>query len=106
MAAPLVLPGLGGLEERIHYDEGADRAIIETTQDVEPALNACKALYNADDNWARTAFRRVAHIPASIQVLWIHRYGVDPLNKRNEALLTRLLNDPEWRHLRTAPGRV
>lgn len=52
------------------------------------------------------SFRKVASIPLWVQARWIEIYGVDPLLKGNEALLTRLLNDPDWKWVRTSEGRV
>ena len=44
--------------------------------------------------------------PVTVQMQWIQRFGGDPLAKGNERWLRRLLNDPEWRHLRTSSGKV
>jgi hypothetical protein len=50
--------------------------------------------------------RKVASIPNAVAMIWLTRYGVDVFKKDHEPAVRRLLNDPEWRHLRTAPGRI
>jgi hypothetical protein len=95
--------GIG--EELIFHGDGS--FAIRRFEDVEPIVERNKALQTAGDGYSATReWRRVASIPVTVQMQWINRYGVDPLAKGNEALLKRLLNDPEWRHLRTSPGRV
>jgi hypothetical protein len=83
------------------------RFALRRSGDVGPALEANKrALLGGDGYTPSRDLRRVASIPPLVQLLWIERYGADPLRRGNEDLLRRLLNDPEWAHLRTAPGRV
>lgn len=78
---------------------------LQRSQDVEPALEANRRLRAEGDGYSPSReLRRIASIPTVVQFEWIRRYGVDPLARGNEALLRRLLNDPDWRHLRTAPG--
>jgi hypothetical protein len=38
-----------------------------------------------------------------VQLKWLQKYGPvnDPMKKGNEKLLFQLLNDPEWRYLKT-----
>lgn len=52
------------------------------------------------------AFKHVASIPMAVVEIWTQLYGANPLDKGNESLLTRLLNDPEWAWVRTSRGRV
>jgi hypothetical protein len=52
------------------------------------------------------AFKKVASIPLQVVEIWEAIYGVNPLDKGNEALLTRLLNDPDWNWVRCSRGRV
>lgn len=79
---------------------------LRWSQDVEPILAAnARRRLDGDGYSPSRELRRIASIPAVVQIEWIRRYGVDPLAKGNEPLLRRLLNDPEWRHLRAGPGR-
>jgi hypothetical protein len=92
-------------EDLIEIEAG--RFALRRSGDVEPVLEANKrALVGGDGYTPSRDLRRIASIPPAVQLLWIERYGVDPLRRGNEDLLRRLLNDPEWMHLRTAHGRV
>lgn len=77
---------------------------LEYVQDVEPLLDENKAKQSAGrEYYARDKdMWKVASVPVTVQYEWIRRYGVDPLKPENEKLLARLLNDPEWRYLRTS----
>ena len=83
--------------------------LIEHEQDVEASLDHNKAMANEDDRgWsASRELRRVAHVPNIIIVKWLQEgldiFDPDPeMQKRYRAKL----NDPDWRWLRTAPGRI
>lgn len=97
---------LSGLTEIFHYDHTTDTSYIETLQDVEPILEENKAL-QIDENYTKDGIKNemwhYAKIPVIVQLQWLQKYGAenDPMKKGNEKLLFRLLNDPEWRHLKT-----
>jgi len=97
----------GGVEA-LHFDEQAQTFAIEFRADVEPVIEANKAnLRDGTGGWSPTReWRKVARIPVWVVQMWVVRYGVDPTAKGNDDLLKRLLNDPEWRWLRTAEGRL
>jgi hypothetical protein len=95
-----------GITEIFHYDELTKTARIETLQDVEPILDANKALQNDEEftkQGIKNEFWKYANIPAVVQLQWLQKYGPenDPMKKGNEKLLFRLLNNPEWRYLKT-----
>jgi hypothetical protein len=96
-----------GLVEYLHYDEGEDRFALELVSDVAPVIERNKALYNDGDGYAESReWRRVASFPPIMREIAKQIWGADPFAKGNEDLLKRLLNDPELRHFRTAPGRI
>jgi hypothetical protein len=96
-----------GVAEYLHVDEAAGTFTVQRLADVEPAIEANKRAMTSGDGYSPAReLRRIASIPVTVQLHWIERFGADPLAKGNEAWLRRLLNEPEWRHLRTAPGRV
>lgn len=99
---------LTGVREYHRYDAATDRTIIETVQDVAPILDRNRALQNEDDRgWsASRELRRAASIPDIIVLKWRNEYGIDVFNRDHWPAVKRLLNDPEWRYLRTAPGRL
>ena len=96
-----------GIKEDFIWDEGEGKFHIHRYADVEPIIDANKRLYNNGDGYSKSReWKRVASIPIAVQLQWIQKYGCDPLGKGNEKLLKRILNDPEWRYLRTAPGMI
>lgn len=99
---------LTGIVEYHHYDPLTDRTIIETRQDVVPILERNRRLQNDDDQgWSASRdLRRAATIPDIIILKWRSEYGIDVFNRDHWPAVKRLLNDPEWRYLRTAPGTL
>lgn len=97
---------LTGVTEVFHYDELTKDVHIETLQDVSPMLDQNKALQN-DDGYSKNGIKNdmwhFASIPIVVQLKWLNKYGPanDPMKKGNERLLFSLLNDPEWRYLKT-----
>lgn len=77
---------------------------LKYEQDVEPILDLNKAkqsagrAYYAQDHemW------RVASIPVVVQYDWMTKHGVDVHNPDHWPRVQRLLNDPDWRYLKTA----
>jgi hypothetical protein len=95
-----------GTTEIFHYDEASGKSCIETLQDVEPILDQTKILRDDDEHTKRgikNEMWQYAHIPVVVQLKWLQKYGPvnDPMKKGNEKLLFQLLNDPEWRYLKT-----
>ena len=95
-----------GLTEAFHFDESNGEAAIETFSDVEPQLDLNKALANDGDGYSPSReLRRIARIPLIVVEKWRNELGVDVFNKDHMAKVRALLNDPDWRYLRTSPGR-
>lgn len=99
------------------YDHAERRTYIETAQDVQPILEANKALQTMHDGGAKglTEYSRrgikagwwhVAEIPNVVIEKWIRDYGINALKKEHWPKVKKLLNDPEWRYLRSGTGRV
>lgn len=99
---------LTGTTTYFAHDAANKRNVFRHEQNVESVIENNKALANHDDKgWSPSKeWRRVAEIPNVVHLDWITKHGVDPMAKGNEKLLKRLLNDPDNRFLRTAPGRV
>lgn len=95
-----------GVIEEHHVEH--DRIDVNYVQDVAPIIDANKAAANHHPSGMGESreWKKIASIPAVVYLEWIKIYGVDPLAKGNEALLRRLLNDPNWRYLRTSGGSV
>lgn len=91
------------------YDELADATTIAHEQDCAAYLEANKALANADDRGfvsGARELRRAASIPNAVVLKWLVEEGIDVMNPDHWPAVRRKLNDPAWRHLRTAPGRL
>ncbi len=98
-----------GMQTDVHYDNETDTLVVNRTQDVENILEANKRKYNefGDRRLHRgETFHHAASIPNIVIERWIKEYGLNPLDRGNEALLKRLLNDPDNKFLRTSPLRV
>jgi hypothetical protein len=107
MTRELELDRCDGTVEYLHHDTSEDRFAVELVSDIAPVLARNKALYNEGDGYGATReWRRVASFPPILREILKRIWGADPFARGNEALLRRVLNDPELRHFRTAPGRI
>lgn len=88
-----------------YYEDMPDGGFaLHYHQDAEPILELNKTkqkmgreYYARDkDMW------RVASIPVGVQMKWLIEKGVDVYNKDHWPAVQRLLNDPEYRYLKTA----
>lgn len=91
-----------------HRLEDGDWAISYTGEDVAPLLDHNKMLQNhgpMPGSFGSTknelGLRKVASIPPSVQLKWYVEKGVEVWNPAHEQAVTKLLNDAEWRYLRT-----
>lgn len=100
-------PSPSGILTRLLYDETEERVVVHRRQDVEPILERNKALYNDDaKGWSPTReWRYVAHIPNIVVEQWM-KEGINVYDPNDEKKVIERLNDPAWRYLRTAPGRI
>jgi len=84
-----------------------ERTIIHEYDDVDLILENNKLNYNHVNGWnADRTWHKVATIPLSVITKWQLEEGWDALDKRYADKLKQKLNDPEWRFLRTSPGRI
>jgi hypothetical protein len=78
--------------------------LVRHEQDAEPILDlnhAKRSLgrsYYAED----PDMHRVASVPLGVAYQWLAAYGVEAWNPDHIDKVKRLLNDPEWRYLKTA----
>lgn len=98
-----------GLHTYHEYDHAQRKTVIHYEQDVESVLERNKALAN-DDRHKRRGIKQewmhVASIPVVVQMKWLIEHGVDVYNKDHQKKVNQLLQDPEWRYLRTTSGRL
>lgn len=90
------------------YDAVTDITTLQTVQDCEPILENNKILQNLDDRgWDKEReWRRVAEIPLALLEKWRVEEDIDIFDENHWPAIARKLNDPDYRFLRTAPGRL
>lgn len=98
----------GGTQSGISYDPIDDELTFINRQDCEPTLQLNKQLYNdGTDGYGPTReWRRIASIPNIILEKWLKEEGIRYWDSEDTHKLAAKLDDPEWRFLRTAPGKV
>lgn len=80
---------------------------FESTQPVDAILDRNKAMATHNDGYnAARDMRRVASIPYIIGLKWLNEEGWWFMDPDHSDKLAAKLNDPDWRHLRTAEGRI
>jgi hypothetical protein len=81
--------------------------IVHRLADVEPLLEANKALATSGDGYTPSRdLRRAASIPLAIVEKWKNELGVDVFDQNDLPKVRQLLNSNEYLYLRTAPGRL
>lgn len=89
--------------------EHEDRLDVERVQMVEPIIERNKRLQN-DDSYKAKGIKQdwwhFASWPNVIIEKWMIDYGICVLKKEHYPAALKKLRDPEWKYLRTAPGRV
>jgi len=94
-----------------HWRPDGDGGIeVRISQDVSAILDRNKAMANHNDGYTPSReMRRVAFIPAIVRQKWLIEEGWDCMNTNDPDVAKKLvgkLNDSDWAHLRTAPGRI
>jgi hypothetical protein len=99
---------LSGAVETFDYDEADDRVVIKRRADVQPAIDANKGYHLHGDGWVGQGrdMRLAARIPVDVALLWLQQYGVSCWKAEHWPAVKRLLEDPDWRHLRPTSFRL
>lgn len=99
---------LTGLETYHSYDDLTDKTIISYEADSSPIIETNKLMQN-DDHYSKKGikdeFWHFASIPVMVQMDWLINHGVDILKKEDAPKVFKLLNDPDYRYLKTTTGR-
>jgi hypothetical protein len=89
------------------WDGRSERFEIRREQEVGDLLEENRRLALLNDGYSRSRrWRRVAEVPLIFIHKWFVEEGWNALDKGSGRKLRQKLNDPDWRWLRTAPGRV
>ena len=99
------------IKRKTTYDPDGEKLIQHSVQDIEPLLELNKKEYNKDYlrggvETKEMGMRKVASIPLIIIEKWTAEHGVDIMNKNHWPKVKRLLNDPEYRFLRTHESQI
>lgn len=91
----------------VYHKTDKGEFVVETVQDgVEQILERNKALALENGKDVGEWWAHVASIPNIVQLRWINEYGFNPVYAEDKTVLRRLLNDRDWRWLRTSELRV
>jgi len=82
------------------FDEDEGTVQVKYESDVTRQLDRNKALQNEDFD-RKSEFWHAAHIPVGIQYEWIAKHGINMWNPAHADGVKRLLNDSEYRWLKT-----
>lgn len=101
----LTLSNYGGVKTSVRME--ADNIVVKHEQDLQPVLDACKAMRNENDGYSKTReMRRVMHLPQVLLNHFRHVEGWEPFDPENADRLWRVINDPDLAYLRTAEGNI
>ena len=91
----------------IFHGEGDD-FIIEHKQDVEPVLEQNLLERNEFTNYTQKGVEwyHVAHIPAVVEIEWREKLGINLTTREGQERAFKLLNDLDYRKLRTSGGKL
>lgn len=96
---------LTGITTSVEYAPETDTTTVHREQsDVHLILDANKVLQNDEDltrKGIKKSWWHYAQIPNIIIEKWLNEHGVDIYNKDHEKAVFRLLNQPEYRYLKT-----
>lgn len=95
---------LSGITTTFEYDHLTDTTYIGREQDVSFILDNNKVLQNSEDytkHGIKNEWWHYATIPNIVIEKWRNELGVDVFNKNHEKKVYSLLNQPEYRYLKT-----
>jgi hypothetical protein len=96
-----------GITTSVDYDYATDQTHVireASGADIEARLDLNKSIANDDDitkNGIKDGWWHYAEIPNIVIEKWIAEYGINLYDKNHEKAVYRLLNQPEWRYLKT-----
>jgi len=97
------------IARRIYVQPSSGELVVHSTQDVNDTLAFNKSLFNATRSssklWNNREWVLVARIPLILVEQWMER-GLNFFDYDDFKIITRLLNDSDYSHLRTSPGRI
>ena len=100
--------GENGIETNDYIDPNGGMH-VHRVQDIAPVLNANKAEYNShgdlkSSRYGKGPMHKIASIPMIVVEKWL-KEGFD-IYTATPQQIRRKLNDPEYKYLRTMPGKL
>jgi len=95
---------LNGITQYHNYDADTDTSVFESSGDAEPVLELNRAMANDRDftkQGIKDEFWLYARIPTIFQLKLLTEKGIDVYKKSDGHRLSKILEDPEYRHLKT-----
>ena len=99
---------LNGISQYHHYDPATDTSIFESVGDAGPVLELNRVMANDRDftkKGIKEEFWLYARIPTIFQFKLLVEKGIDVYKKSDGHRLSKVLEDPEYRHLKTTTLR-
>lgn len=100
---------MSDVKHRMQMD--GDNLVVSHSQDVSQYLDRNKARYDETPEFGKHKgeFNEIANIPNSVYYIWRKKHNFDllaPMGPTEVRKLRRLLNDPEYRYLRSWNSKV
>ncbi len=95
---------VNGIDQYHDYDESTDTSRFISVGDAEPVLEMNKAMANDDDytkQGIKDGWWRYATIPTIFQYKLLVEHGINIYKKEDGHRLSKILENPEYRHLKT-----
>lgn len=99
---------LNGISQYHHYDVDTDTSIFESVGDAGPVLELNRKIANDTDitkKGIKDGLWLYARIPTIFQFKLLVEKGIDVYKKSDGHRLSKILEDPEYRHLKTTMKR-
>ena len=96
-----------GIDTFHEYDSNTNETTIIHVGETDSLIDDNKAKANDADfskEGIKQGFWLYARIPAIIQTKWLLEHGVDVYNKDHGPAIGKLLNDPQYKYLKTTAG--
>lgn len=108
MADPLpLLTDPNGLVKEWHTNSDGTFTVTTRQDNESQILERNKAMYTHNDGYTPSReMQRVGSIPMALIEHWMTVEGWNPFDPANATKLAQKLDDIDFRHLRTAPGRL
>jgi len=87
-----------GEGDTFHLHNWQDPEVVQGILDMNHQKRSMGRAYYAKD----ADMWKAASIPMNVQMIWLTKYGVDAFNDDHQPAVRKLLNDPEWKYLKTA----